>query len=80
MLSIVVEARRIPGVGASSRSTMVEKRFVGGRLRSCALSSPVRTRRRGEEDFGGEDGLGSGGDASAIIVFCFVPFRGIVRR
>jgi hypothetical protein len=48
---------------------MVEKRFVGGRLRSCALSSPVRTRRRGEEDFGGEDGLGGRGDASAIIGF-----------
>jgi hypothetical protein len=51
------------GAGApSSPVTIVEKRFVGGRLRSCALSSLVRTRRRG-------DPAGGGGDASVIVVF-----------
>lgn len=46
----------------------VEKRFVGGLRRSCADSSPVRTRRRGEPAGDGEDGFGSGGSAMLVVV------------
>lgn len=42
-----------PGPGLSIE---VEKRFVGGRWRNCALSSPVNTRRI--PGTGGDDSLG----------------------
>lgn len=56
MAGTSVELRRMPGFGASA---VVEKRFAGGLCRNPALSSPVRTLRRGAP--AGELGLGSSG-------------------
>lgn len=63
--------RRTPGVGASS--TVVENRFVGGRRRSWADSSPVRTLRRGAPT--GDAGFVDGGDPSAMMSEVRAPGR-----